>query len=111
MKRLFVALIVWSGATQAHALSGLDLYHDCQAASRTEAALGCIAYIHGLIDGMQIGRSHARDYCPPKDGLSVDQGIVIIEKYFKSHSEGLNDEAGLLAGPALLDAYPCKKSN
>jgi hypothetical protein len=44
-----------------------------------------------------------------KDGLSVDQGRLIIEKYLKEHPESLHEEAGLVAGPALLDAFPCKK--
>lgn len=74
-------------------------------------ALACLAYIHGLIDGMQFGRFFAKEYCPPKAGLSVDQAQLVITKYLRGHPEHLHEDAGTLAGPALLDAFPCKKSN
>jgi len=96
----------------AHALTGVDLYQACKSASHSSMDLVCIAYVHGFLDGFQLGRfvgtGPQSKYCPPKDGVSVDQGRLIIEKYLREHPQDLHTQAGLMAASAMMDAFPCK---
>jgi hypothetical protein len=65
-----------------------------------------------MLLGTLTQRSGAIKYCPPKDGLSVVQARLIVEKYMGEHPEDLHLEAGLSAAQALWDAFPCgAKSN
>jgi hypothetical protein len=47
--------------------------------------------------------------CPPNGGVSVDQGRLIIEKYMRNNPETLHEQAGVVAGLALVQAFPCKE--
>jgi hypothetical protein len=96
---------------EAAATSGKELYESCLAkeAKNTET-VNCAAYIHGFIDGMIMGytaRDTVRGYCPPVTGVSVARGRAIIEKWMHDHPERLGTEAGILAGLALSEAFPC----
>lgn len=96
---------------EAAATSGKELYESCLARSAKSArGVDCAAYIHGFIDGMIMGytaHGTARGYCPPVTGVSVAHGRAIIEKWLRDHPERLNTDAGILAGLALSEAYPC----
>jgi hypothetical protein len=97
---------------QARALTGTQLYQNCQDKKRGLGDLLCIAYVRGLVDGMVVGRAmgmhYATEYCPPEKGISADQARLIVEKYLRDHPEELHQEAGLIAGGALVLAFPCK---
>jgi|ERR1700730_3780606 hypothetical protein len=93
-------------STNANALTGLNLYQSCQEKSQSALDFACIAYVHGFLDGIAFGRGIGmkapKVYCPPKAGISVDQGRLIIEKYLRNHPEKLHTEAGELAFSALV---------
>jgi hypothetical protein len=72
--------------------------------------VSCTSYIRGFIDGMVVGGNVEELHlkcCPPKDGISVEQGRLIVEKYLKDHPEKLNLEAGYVAAFAFVEAFPC----
>lgn len=103
---------VASQSRPAAATSGKELYESCLAKSAKAAhGVDCAAYIHGFIDGMIMGytaHGTSRGYCPPVTGVSVAQGRAIVEKWLRDHPERLSSDAGILAGLALSEAYPCK---
>jgi len=76
-----------------------------------KADISCPAYIRGFLDGMLIGRYLGKEaptkYCPPKEGVALEQGRLVIERYFKSHPDKLQSDAGFLAATALIETYPC----
>jgi hypothetical protein len=98
-------------STNAKALDGVTLYQWCQAKPDTAREISCIAYVHGFLDGVafghRMGKNYPTLYCPPKDGISVVQGRLIIEKYLKNHPEKLHTEAGSLVFDALIEAFHC----
>jgi hypothetical protein len=97
-------------STNAKALDGVTLYQSCQAKPGA-LELSCIAYVHGFLDGIAIGRVIGMKapnlFCPPKEGISVVQGRLIIEKYLKNHPDKLHTDAGDLVFNALMDAFHC----
>jgi hypothetical protein len=103
------------GAHGAVALSGTDLYRSCMDKKKGLGDFMCIAYIHGFLDGMMfghvIGKKLPTLYCPPKEGVSVDQGRLIVEKYLRDHPEKLHAQAGDQVASAMMEAFMCGKSN
>jgi hypothetical protein len=113
MKALLIGfMILFLGLAYAEDLSGIFLYKECHSDHNVAEAVGCVAYIHGFLDGMVTGRVGAEKmsgtFCPPKDGISVDQGRLIIEKYMKDHPGELNQQAGIVVAGAMYDAFPCQ---
>jgi hypothetical protein len=112
-----IGLIILASALLSSALdasagdefNGSKLYEYCGEHNSSAAQLGCTAFIHGLLDGLLLGRFGL--YCPPKDGVDVAQGRLIIEKFMRDHPEILNDQAGYVAAVAMSVTFPCKKSN
>ena|ERR1700712_176412 len=109
-----LAVLVVLPATDATALSGAELYRKCSQKNRKVSDISCIAYVRGFVDGMMIGTILGTEtrtvYCPPTDGLAVDQARLVIEKYLKDHPEKLRIEAGYLVGEALVSAFPCYRN-
>jgi hypothetical protein len=109
MRRGAIAILaglIGFAASNANALSGLELYRTCHARD-----VACMAYIRGVLDGMQAGDALAKQnpplYCPPHEGIPADQGKLVIEKYFREHPGELQEGAGVLAMAALMKAFPC----
>ena len=108
----------WAGALllvtgqPAMALSGLDLVKYCDKPPRTIESSICGAYVHGVIDGMfiaDIRSAIGQRWCPPEAQVpSVEQSVLIVQKYLHDHPDKLNDAAGILAAVALYQAFPCK---
>lgn len=91
-------------------LYGVCEHHD---PSSSENAV-CLWYVRGLIEGMLFGSLSSKvsaGYCPPSDGVSVEQGRLILDKFMRDNPAMLHQKAGVIAGAALLAAFPCKKSN
>jgi hypothetical protein len=97
--------LLLSGATSADDFSGTRLYEFCNHHDGHTEETTCAAFVHGLLDGLMLG-SMGR-YCPPKEGVSVAQGRLIIEKFMRDHPEALHKQAGIMAGVALATAFPC----
>jgi hypothetical protein len=97
----------------AKAFTGADLYRICAGKGRGANETSCKAYTRGFVDGMTMGAATgktAAKFCPPKGGISDEQSRLVIERYLKDHPEDLRDDAGLMAGVALLQAFPCPAS-
>ncbi len=94
----------------ADATTGKELYESC-ITKNTDRKLDCMAYLHGFIDGMIMGytaHGTVRGYCPPVTGVTVARGRAIVEQWLRDHPERLDTDAGILAGLALSEAFPCK---
>lgn len=94
----------------AAATTGKELYTACTGKGGA-AKLDCAAYIDGFVDGMIMGytaHGTVRGYCPPVSGIPPARGRAIVEAWLRDHPERLGGNAGILAGLALAEAYPCK---
>jgi hypothetical protein len=99
------------GVHETAATTGKELYQSCLAGDKSAETEFCSAYVHGFIDGMIMGytaHGTVRGYCPPVSGVSAAQGRAIIETWLHDHPERLDTDAGILAGLALSEAFPCK---
>jgi Rap1a immunity proteins len=99
--------LLFAGSGRAEDFSGVDLYRLVSERGEKLREVGCVAYVHGILDGMAIGR--LGKYCPPNSGVSVDQGRLILEKFMRDNPETLHKQAGLVAASALVQAFPCKE--
>jgi hypothetical protein len=106
-----LAAIFALAATRANALTGAQLYEACvEAPKDSTASATCNIYVRGFIDGLVMGALEAADgrkFCPPEDGISVEQGRVLLEKVLRDRPELLHREGGYLFGFAMMDAFPC----
>jgi hypothetical protein len=113
MRALILLAVGWSLAgSQANAFTGTDLYNLCSE-KRIEGY--CLSYVRGFMDGMTLGRAAGQRgpgiYCPPNEGMSVDQTRLIVEKYLRDHPEKLHQDAALLAAEAIIRAFPCTRNS
>jgi hypothetical protein len=101
-----------NGFGQDTDLTGADLDKICgNRDSHSDLNLLCYTYMHGFLDGLNIGAALPRmrlSYCPPKN-LTIIQGRLIVEKYLRDHPTELELDAGIIATRALLAAYPCPR--
>jgi hypothetical protein len=110
---VIVGLFATWMAEPANAFTGAEFYRACAGKGRVTSDVSCKAYTRGFVDGMTMGAATgktAAKFCPPKGGISDEQSRLDIERYLKDHPEDLHDEAGLMAGVALLQAFPCPTS-
>jgi Rap1a immunity proteins len=94
----------------AAVMTGTELYSACTQQGKDTSSPFCNAYIHGFLDGMTMGyaaHGTVAKYCLPADGIELTQGRLIIEKYLRDHPDKLNQNAAVLAGFAMMDAFPC----
>jgi len=95
---------------QARALTGAELLRLCRQEKATRGNLACVTYTRGFIDGFvsaTIAANKNARACIPSDGVSADQGRLIIEKYLRDNPEKLDLDAGDLAMAAMIDAFRC----
>ena len=105
---LGVALLVLP--FEANALTGAELLRFCRQEKATRGNLACVTYTRGFIDGFvsaTIATNKSAKACIPSDGVSADQGRLIIEKYLRDNPEKLDLEAGNLAMAAMIAAFRC----
>jgi hypothetical protein len=123
MKRVIAVVATLAlASTQAIALTGTDLYQLCIESKKGSEADGslyarrhednalCAFYVRGFIDGFDDGtwaHSWGVKICVPDEGISVDQGRLILEKRLREHPEFLHFEAGTIFGVAMADAFRC----
>jgi hypothetical protein len=96
---------------ESAATTGKELYQSCLAEKQSAESQLCSAYVHGFVDGMIMGytaHGTVRGYCPPVTGVSVARARTIIESWLHDHPERLDTDAGILAGLALSETFPCK---
>jgi Rap1a immunity proteins len=95
---------------EASALTGVELLRFCRQEKTTRGNLACVTYTRGFIDGFvsaTIASNKNARACIPSDGVSADQGRLIIEKYLRDNPEKLDLEAGNLAMAAMIAAFRC----
>jgi hypothetical protein len=89
--------------------TGMDL-HDLCSAQDLDAKLLCATFLHGISAGLRIGLVSAKGgsfTCWPS-GAAVGQELLIVQKWMRDHPKALNEEGGIVAAAALLDAYQCE---
>jgi hypothetical protein len=117
-----VALSISISNAQDRARTGGELLRDCAGIEtlgettapidRRVAALSCVNYIEGFVEGHDsvaaITRPAARRwFCLPK-GVTIYQVASVVRKFLQDHPERLHERAAILTGVALLRAFPCK---
>jgi Ssp1 endopeptidase immunity protein Rap1a len=112
MRMLIACILSLFASVEANALSGTELYRSCSDKKNGLGDFMCVAFVHGFLDGLAfgqgIGKASPPFYCPPEEGISVDQGRLIIEKYLRDHPEQLHLQAGENSASALVEAFRCK---
>ena len=75
----------------------------------------CSAYIRGLTDGlfmMQVFAEKHLPTCLPGDTpVPSAKARLIFENWLKAHPQAAKNSAALVAGYAIVSAYPCNASN
>jgi hypothetical protein len=101
-------MLAWlSAPAPSSALTGADLYANCQSKGQMDE-MACVAYIGGFSEGLLLGTTlGSGSYCPPK-GLGSQQTRLIVEKFLRDHPERLHEHAAFLAAHALTTAFKCK---
>jgi hypothetical protein len=92
-------------------LKGIELYDICNS-KEVAIKAGCEMYIDGFMDGFIVGQLLAISYstylCFPESGLVSEQAELIVLKAMRDHPELLNQDAKIIVGRGLLDAFRCK---
>jgi Rap1a immunity proteins len=86
---------------------GTDLYRYCEAQKGSHEQDVCIAFILGVLKGIDYGgtvRSVLRKPCFAQY-VSPEQAELIVKKYMRDHPEQLGFDAGMVASVALLNAF------
>jgi hypothetical protein len=113
MKYLLVCLmgaVLMVLPSEAGALTGAELLRFCRQEKTTRGNLACLTYTRGFIDGFvsaTIAANKNARACIPSDGISAEQGRLIIESYLRDNPETLQMEAGNLAMAAMIAAFRC----
>jgi hypothetical protein len=98
----------------AAGLTGNELQEFCSAPESSSKNFACTTYVSGFVAGIETGegtkRKDTRMWCFP-DGATIGQARLIIEKYMRDNPQSLHQGAPVIAGKALLSAFPCKNSN
>jgi hypothetical protein len=69
----------------------------------------CSGYVQGANDLMAlVFPPEQGKYCPPIEGISVDQAVRIVLKWIEAHPEDMHQPARLAVVLALLQTFPCK---
>jgi hypothetical protein len=89
--------------------------------------LGCNAWAHNTMDRQDLAVDVAAGMCAgavsatwdmliinhkicPSDGVTRKQTALVVSKYMEEHPETLNWRYSLLIATALMDAWPCEKT-
>lgn len=69
----------------------------------------CFGYISGMVDNYQIMRSLGAPplFCPPEQGMALDQQLRIVVKHLENNPEALHETARVEVFRALVNAFPC----
>jgi hypothetical protein len=109
----FAVAISWPlgllvGASTASALSGNDLYYDCQQRDGPERSR-CDTYLSGFFEGVISGYvlGSTGKFCPPMAAIELGQVRLIVEKYLREHPADLHLRASTLGMRAFQEAFKC----
>lgn len=103
-----VALIPASAGAAA-ALSGHQLYDECNAQRDNVLAGWCAAYVAGVADAMAAGASiNGLSVCFPL-GVLFKKNADIVTQFLTSHPEARHHAAAELVAQALAAAFPCSR--
>ena len=112
-----VALLVSGGfglryAEAASAERTDQLLWECTGKEMEEIGqLSCGRFIDGMMDmsSLFVGAGAKPFFCPPPQGISVDQAMRIFIAWANRHPKELHETARTSVLIALRDAFPCKK--
>jgi len=113
-RRAIIAVVIALAPSQASALTGTELYKLCVESPKDSVAhTTCVAYVRGFIDGFASTTFAAKDgekICFPDGGVSVEQGLLLLEKILRDRPEMLHHQGGHLFGFAMSDAFRCSSN-
>lgn len=105
---------VLASPTWAATLTGNKLEQFCSSPTGSPGQLACVMYIQGFVGGIEAGDGtkvkDKRAWCFP-DGSTVGQSKLVVQKYMRDNPQDLHNEAAVVVGIALVQAFPCKNSN
>lgn len=120
--RLLVALLLANIPLTASAqnFTGQDMLRACRHAidPPPNADVGvfmegarCLGYIDGFMDTASIttaaSKGQLKLFCPPKEGIGLEQGARIAVKYFTENPQDLHLPARMQLMVAFRVAFPC----
>lgn len=122
MSRFLCALALFTLPAAAQAYSAIDLLRDCRTAIAFSEGRGqlkdaihagkCMGYLDGIIDGNAIATGlkgpQAAMFCAPREGIQIEQAVLIIVKYLTDNPDKLNETARIHTFIALRKAFPCR---
>jgi hypothetical protein len=108
---IFVVLLMLMGMEAASAagpvkafMHGNDLYPAC----RTTPDTGCVVFVVGLADALEMVAPHLTNICRP-NGVTYDQLLDVFMNWLEDHPADRHRPAAKLAGLAFAEAWPCNK--
>jgi len=107
---LSVAIAALPSAVVAH--SAGELYQDCTDSHGSSSRISCLAYMHGLMDGLAAANALSAGgavfrYCPPRGEISVDELRLIFLNRVEARQDILNLDAGVFLASALMESFAC----
>lgn len=87
--------------------TGDGLFLECQSDVSVNV-LGCINYIEGALDQLELARDDRRKSSCVPSGVTGQELRDIMVDYFRSHPEGRQNAAASGVKAALSEAWNCK---
>lgn len=106
---LVIGWLMVCGTVEAASLTGNKLLQMCASPSGSVGDIACDHFIEGFAAGVDY-LAGDKVICFP-NGVTVNQGRLVVEKFMRENPEKLHTQAALLVGAAFRRAFPCKISN
>lgn len=126
---IFAVFIVMAAINSSGEVTGNQVLDDCQKSIRIFDNNGgpigehfadgwCIGWISSVLAFTQIANEWSdftktkpalTQFCLPKDGIPVIQGVRIVLRYLNAHPEQLHENGMSLTLAGLINAFPCNR--
>jgi hypothetical protein len=90
----------------------MQLHTFCVSSDYNEKSV-CVAYLLGLVQGLQLGTVRTREgkpFCLP-DGVTAGQAELVVRKFAADNPQFLHLAASGVFAAALALAFPCQPPN
>ena len=106
----FVAITGFNYQAHAQGYTGMDLIKECSSLEKNRDMF-CLGYLRGFTNGVIVGQQFAQLghlLCLPS-GVTPEQLRLIVQKFARDNPVLLNQDALVVTGRAVLDAFRCQQ--